>query len=119
MHRFTQPLTGLGSFIAILVSVGVAGAAQPANAKTATTFIGTLPAEPPARVAIVVEGDTFLAYACGQTDDFNQAASAWFKGTVKNGRIEATADGKKLSAALGAGAVTGTLTAEGKEREFT
>src|SRR5437870_11910502 len=119
MHRFTQPLTGLGSFITVLISVGVAGAAQPAKAKTATTFIGTLPAEPPARVAIVVEGDTFLAYACGRTDDFNQAASAWFTGTIQNGRIEAKVNEKKLSATLADGTIRGSLTAAGREREFT
>ena len=109
----------LSAAVVMLLAVGGAGAAQPAKAKAATTFIGTLPAEPPARVAIVVEGDTFLAYACGQTDDFNKVASAWFKGTVKNGRIEATEDGKTLSAALADGTVRGSLTAAGKERGFT
>ena len=109
----------LSAVAPMLFVAGDAGAAQPAKAKTATTFIGTLPAEPPARVAIVVEGDTFLAYACGQTDDFNKVASAWFKGTVKNGRIESTEDGKTLSAVLKDGVARGSLTAAGKEREFT
>ena len=89
-----------------------------APAPAATTYIGTLHAEPPARVAIVVEGDTFLAYACGKTDDFNQAASAWFKGTVQKGRIEAAVDGKKLAASLGEGIIRGTLTTDRRDREF-
>jgi hypothetical protein len=114
MNRLTRTLGGLVAVLAVLVAGGTA-AAQP----TATTFVGTLPAEPPARVAIVVEGDAFLAYACGQTDDFNRAASAWFKGTIQKGRIEATEGGKRLSAALADGTIRGSITAEGKEREFT
>jgi len=45
--------------------------------KPAVTYIAVLPSEPPARIAIIVEGDTFLAYACGKTDEFNSANSAW------------------------------------------
>jgi hypothetical protein len=115
VNRFARTLTGLGSLFA-LVAFGGPAAAQP---KGATTFIGTLPAEPPARVAVVVEGDKFLAYCCGQTDDFNKAASAWFSGSVKNGRIEAKVDGKTLSAALTAGTVRGSLAIAGRDREFT
>jgi hypothetical protein len=91
-----------------------------ASTRAADTYIGVLPAEPPARVAVVVEGNTFLAYACGQTDDFNQSASAWFRGTVSNGRLEATVGGKTLTAAVERGQVRGTLTGDGdREREFT
>jgi hypothetical protein len=120
VNRFTHTLTALGAFLALVASGGSASA-QPAKAApgAATTFIGTLPAEPPARVAVVVEGDKFLAYACGQTDDFNRAASAWFRGTVQNGRIEAKVDGKTLSAALADGTIRGSLAIEGREREFT
>lgn len=110
-------LTGLGSVIALLVATESAWA-QPAKTKT-MTYIGTLPADPPARVAIVIEGDTFLAYACGQTDDFNKIASAWFSGTINNGRIVAAEGGKKLSAMLGDDAVRGSMTAGGRERDFT
>jgi hypothetical protein len=85
----------------------------------ATTYIGVLPSEPPARVAVVVEGDSFVAYVCGATDDFNRHASAWFKGEIRNRRIESTANGKTLSAELGDGSLRGTLSAEGKTREFT
>src|SRR5262245_60701050 len=99
-----------------LVLVCLAAPAQ--NKPAATTFIGELPAEPPARVAVVVEGTTFLAYACGKTDEFNQSASAWFKGAVKNGKIEATNGGKTLTATLGKDAIRGSLTADGRERAF-
>jgi hypothetical protein len=119
MNWIRRTLVGLGSILAVLGAVGSVAAAQPVKAKPATTYIGTLPAEPPARIAVVIEGETFLAYACGQTDDFNKSASAWFKGTVKTGRIEATEDGKELSAVLADGTIRGSLTAEGKEREFT
>lgn len=92
----------------------------PAADSPATTFIGVLPAEPPARIAVVVEGNTFLAYACGRTDEFNRAASAWFKGTVTAGRLEATAGDLRLSATLENRAVRGALTTAGdREREFT
>ena len=113
MNRFVRTLAALGA----LVAFGNSASAQPA--KGATTFIGTLPAEPPARVAVVVEGERFLAYTCGQTDDFNKAASAWFSGTIQNGRIEAKVDGKSLSATQAAGAVRGSVTVGGREREFT
>lgn len=116
MNRCARILTGLSSLL-VLAALGGPAAAQPT--KGATTYIGTLPAEPPARVAVVVEGEKFLAYACGQTDDFNRAASAWFSGTVQNGRIEAKVDGKTLSAALADGAVKGALAIAGREREFT
>jgi hypothetical protein len=102
------------------VALVVAGATfHVERVEAATTYIGTLPAEPPARVAVVIEGDAFLAYACGQTDEFNQSASAWFKGTIRDDRIEASADGKTLTATLADGAIRGTLTADGREREFT
>jgi hypothetical protein len=119
VNRYARIHTGLSSLL-VLATFGGPASAQPAKgAKSATTYIGTLPAEPPARIAVVVEGEKFLAYACGQTDDFNRAASAWFSGTVENGRIEAKVDGKALSAALSDGAVKGSLAIAGRDREFT
>jgi hypothetical protein len=116
-------LVGRRIWMSRTVALVVAGATfhverVDAAAAAATTYIGTLPAEPPARVAIVVEGDAFLAYACGKTDEFNQSASAWFKGTIRDGRIEATVEGKSLTATLADGTIRGTLTADGREREF-
>ena len=94
--------------------------ATAADKPAVTTFIGVLPAEPPARIAVVVEGNAFLAYACGHTDEFNQAASAWFKGTVTNGCIEGSINGKALAAVMDRGQIRGTLTTDGdREREFT
>lgn len=100
--------------LALLLAAPVAVAAD------ATTYIGVLPAEPPARIAVVVEGDTFLAYACGQTDEFNQAHSAWFKGKVSKGRLEATVGDKTFTATLDKAAVRGSLTTDGgRGKEFT
>lgn len=94
--------------------------APPASAADATTYIGVLPAEPPARIAVVLEGDAFLAYACGKTDEFNQAHSGWFKGKLSNGRMEATVGDKTFTATLEKGAVRGSLaTGEGRGKEFT
>lgn len=119
----TQPV-GRRIWMSRTVALVVAGAVfhverVEAAAPAATTYIGTLPAEQPARVAVVVEGDAFLAYACGKTDEFNRSASAWFKGTVRDGRIEAAAEGKTLAATLKDGTIRGTLTADGRDREFT
>ena len=68
MNWVTRTLTVMGSILGLFATSGNS-VAQPEKAKTATTFIGTLPAEPPARVAIVVEGDTFLVtYGDGVSD---------------------------------------------------
>lgn len=98
--------------LALLLAAPVAVAAD------ATTYIGVLAAEPPARIAVVVEGETFLAYACGKTDEFNQAHSAWFKGKVSNGRMEATAGDKTFTASVDKGAVRGSLATDGRAKEF-
>ena len=88
--------------------------------KPAVTYIAVLPSEPPARIAIVVEGDTFLAYACGKTDEFNSANSAWYKGVISNGVLDATVEGKTLRATLAADVIRGLLrTGEERAREFT
>jgi hypothetical protein len=112
-------LRGFGALFALFAVFSGTSSAQPPPKAAVTTYIGTLPAEPPARVAVVVEGDRFLAYACGQTDDFNRAASAWFSGTVQNGRIEAKVDGKTFSATLSGGTMRGSVATAGREREFT
>jgi hypothetical protein len=94
--------------------------APAAVAADVTTYIGVLPAEPPARIAVVVEGDTFLAYACGKTDEFNQAHSAWFKGKVANSRMEARVGDKTFTATLDKAAVRGSLTTDGgRGKDFT
>jgi hypothetical protein len=95
-----------------------AAAARP-TPPAVVTYVGVVPAEPPARVAVVVEGDAFLAYVCGRTDDFNQAAAAWFKGTVRGGKIDAETNGKRLSAVVEGGTVRGSVEAEGRTRGFT
>lgn len=102
------------ALVLVALLCGPAAAAEPA----AVTYIGALPAEPPAAIAVVIEGDTFLAYTCGRTDDFNRAASAWFRGTVRDGKLSATTGDAVLSATTGAGAVRGTLSAGGRERAF-
>ncbi len=87
MNRFARHPAGLSALVAGLAAAFTPGAAQPpAKGRPATTFVGVVPAEPPARVAIVVESDTFLAYACGQTDDFNRVASALRPATVRGCR---------------------------------
>lgn len=102
------------ALVALLLTAPLAVAAD------VTTYIGVLPAEPPARIAVVVEGDSFLAYACGNTDEFNQAHSGWFKGKLSKGRMEATIDGKAFSATLEKGVVRGSLASgDSRGKDFT
>ena len=83
MHRSIRLCVAMAwSAIALAAAVDVG--------KPAVTYIAVLPSEPPARIAIVVEGNTFLAYACGKTDDFNSANSAWFHGAISNGVLDAS-----------------------------
>jgi hypothetical protein len=112
MTRFVNPL-----WLAVLAAL-TAGAPRATAAPAAVTYVGALPAEPPASVAVVIEGDTFLAYTCGRTDDFNRAASAWFRGNVRDGKLSATSDEIVLSATVAAGEVSGTLSAGGRDRAF-
>lgn len=119
---------------AALVAAGAAGGIAPslfaaderadapeAPAAAATTFIGELKGAPEsARIAVVVDGDKFVAYVCSGDQPFNDAFSRWLRGGANAGKLAAKTDcGATLTAAAAEDAVTGTLSKGGKTHEFT
>lgn len=86
----------------------------------ATTFIGELKGAPEsARVAVVLDGDKFVAYVCSGDQKFNDSYSRWLRGDVKGGVMTATADKVELKASAKGGTVTGSVSRDGKTHEFT
>lgn len=96
----------------VAVATGTAPAADPA--KPAQTFVGTVKGgHASARLAIVVKDGEFVAYVCSQDEDFNKANSAWFRGKVADGIIEAANDDKRtLKGKIADKAATLTLSGE-------
>lgn len=91
------------------------------EAAVASTFIGELKGAPEsARVAVVVEGDKFVAYVCSGDQTFNDTFSRWFRGPVKDGKLSARTDCEAVLKATAKGdVVSGSITKEGKTHEFT
>jgi hypothetical protein len=85
------------------------------------TYVGELAGGPrSARVALVVQGNAVVAYACSQDQEFNQAHARWYEGELKDQRLAVTQDGFKLNARVEADAAKGTLAGpDGKEMTFT
>jgi hypothetical protein len=98
------------------------GASAPADEKPAAgrTYIGVLDGAPKnSLIAIVVQGNEVLAYACGEEEAFNMRTARWFRGAAADGEVLATTDGVKLTATIGKDAVAGTLTgSDGKALKF-
>jgi hypothetical protein len=85
------------------------------------SFVGVLEGAPrSARIAIIVQGGTFLAYACSQDAEFNAACSRWFQGEIgTGGTIRASAGGLDLRGTLGDDQVSGEVGPERKPLRFT
>ncbi len=85
------------------------------------TYVGELAGGPrSARVALVVQGNAVVAYACSQDQEFNQAHARWYDAELKDQRLAVTQDGYKLTARVEGDAVKGTLAGpDGKELTFT
>jgi hypothetical protein len=62
------------------------------------------------RVAVVVEGERWLVYVCGESNGANRAASRWWKGAADGDSFTAAADGATLSAERDGGKIVGALT---------
>jgi hypothetical protein len=89
------------------------------SAPPATTYIGELKGAPEsARIAVVCDGDKFVAYVCSGDQKFNDSFSRWLRGDMKAGAL-AAADQVELKAALKGDTLTGTLSRDGKSHEFT
>lgn len=115
--RSTRALV-FGALLALCVGLR-ADETDPADPATApfATFVGELKGAPEsARVAFVIEGDTFVAYVCSGDQPFNTAFSRWYRGDVRDGKLSATVDGVELVATANgdtvAGALKGTATHE-------
>jgi hypothetical protein len=88
-------------------------AATAAQAGKAVSYVGKLNGGPTsARVAVVADGDDFIAYVCSSDDAFNQKASRWFKGKLEDGKFSTEPDGLKLNGAITASGLKGTLSGE-------
>lgn len=82
------------------------------------TYIGELSDSPEsARIAFVVEGDTFVAYVCSGDQPFNDTFSRWYRGDVKDGKMTVTVDGVQLTAAIKDDGIAGKLKKD-KAHEF-
>jgi hypothetical protein len=91
------------------------------EAVVASTFIGELKGAPEsARIAVVLDGDKFVAYVCSGDQSFNDTFSRWFRGAVKDGGLSAKTDCEAVLKATAKGdVVSGSITKEGKTHEFT
>lgn len=106
------------AFAAAAVMAAAGGKAL-AEDMPAPQFVGKLQGGPPsARVAVVADEDSFIAYVCSGDDAFNQKASRWFKGKVENGKFTAERDGVKLTGSVSAEGVEGVFTM-GEDHSFT
>ena len=60
-----------------------------ADGPDGTTFVGPVQCgEKTARIGLVADGDSYLAYVCSQDEAFNRDHARWFKGTVAGGKLE-------------------------------
>jgi hypothetical protein len=94
---------------------------EPKAAPTAATYVATLDGAPDsARLGLVCDGKSFLAYVCSGDEQFTADAARWFRGECDGKSIKASSpDGRTLTATLTAAGMTGTLTAAGKTYKFT
>jgi hypothetical protein len=97
----------------LLVCASAAADEKPAASRT---YVGVLDGAPKnSLIAVVVEGNEVLAYACSEDEKFNATNGRWFRAAAADGKLQAANDGVRLDAAIGQGAVTGTLTGPDKK----
>ncbi len=92
---------------------------QPPLTTDSNVFVGQIEGTD-ALIALVIDGNTFTAYTCGQEESW-QALTGWFEGTVAGTSITTTPGGwdMTLEASLSNGVWQGTLTASGRSHTFT
>jgi pyruvate/2-oxoglutarate dehydrogenase complex dihydrolipoamide acyltransferase (E2) component len=80
-----------------MLAVSVLVASFGADDVKSQTFVGRLPvADGQARVAVVLTGQEFVAYACGNRTAFAKDYQRWWKGTLADGAAHAEIGGVKL-----------------------
>jgi len=83
-----------------------------------STYVGELKGAPAgSRVAVVVEGDAFTAYACSPDAEFNKTDARWFKGTLAAGKGTAAVDGREFAAEVKGNTVAVVI--KGGAKEYT
>jgi hypothetical protein len=99
--------------------VGV-GAAAGAKSNAADRYVGAVEGFPGAvRIAVVVDGERWLAYVCGDSDRVNESASRWWKGSATSGAFVSDEEGASLTAKSDGKKITGVLqTKEGTSHSF-
>ena len=99
--------------LSVLLCASAAADEKPAASQT---YIGVIDGAPKnSLIAVVVEGNEVLAYACSEDETFNTSNGRWFRETAADGELQAANDGVKLAATIGKDAVAGTLTGPDKK----
>ena len=86
----------------------------------ADRYVGAVEGFPGAvRIAVVIEGERWLAYACGDSDRVNESVSRWWKGSTTSGVFVSDEEGATLTAKTEGKKITGVLqTKEGASHSF-
>lgn len=104
---------GLVGTLSVLLCASAAADEKPAASRT---YIGVIDGAPKnSLIAVVVEGNEVLAYACSEDETFNTRNSRWFRETAADGEMQAVNDGVKLAVTIGKDEVAGTLTGSDKK----
>ncbi|HVJ80814.1 MAG TPA: hypothetical protein VNC50_07060, partial [Planctomycetia bacterium] len=91
-----------------------------AAGEAATTFIGRLEGAPEsARIAVVMKGGKFIAYACSRDAAFNQKNSVWLGGEAAAGELKSEQAGVSFEAKSDGRSLAGTLRQGGESLAFT
>lgn len=119
LARRLAPAAAVFAVAAAFVANGFGQPDDPADATK--TFVGDIKGAPEsARVAVVIDGDKFVAYVCSGDQAFNDTYSRWFRGTVAGGKLAAKSPcGAEFAAELAGDAVTGTLKKDATTHAFT
>jgi hypothetical protein len=82
-----------------------------AESGKSTTFVGRVDGDAKSlrRIAIVVQDNQFIAYVCSKDAEFNKTYSRWIKGSVENGKLNASAEGVSVQGELNDGRFSGTV----------
>jgi hypothetical protein len=72
-----------------------------------------------AKIAIVLEGDAFVAYTCGERTAFNRGYSRWWKGTLGSTAVQSEQGNVTLSLERSDGSLVGTVASPEYELYFS
>lgn len=122
VRGMARRLAPAAAVFAVAAAVVANGFGQPdETADAAKTFVGDIKGAPEsARIAVVIDGDKFVAYVCSGDQAFNDTFSRWFRGPVAGGKLSATAAcGAEFAAEVSGDAVSGSLKKGAATHAFT